>query len=190
MTRSSPRAIRNRRSFRSISPRHPPTTSATSPARFARSSDGSTDSCTRRRSWARSGPIEHQSFDAWQKVLRVNLAAAMALTRSTLPLLSAAPDACVVFTLDARGERSARLLGRVRRRQGRDSRRSRPFSRTSGKTGPTCASNAVVPGPMRSPLRALTHPGEDRSALPLPDALVPLYLHLARPRRPRRRAAC
>ena len=36
------------------------------------------------------GPIEHQSFDAWQKVLRVNLAAAMALTRSTLPLLSAA----------------------------------------------------------------------------------------------------
>ena len=31
---------------------------------------------------------------------------------------------------------------------------------------------------MRSPLRALTHPGEDRSALPLPEALVPLYLHL------------
>jgi len=24
----------------------------------------------------------------------------------------------------------------------------------------------------------LTHPGEDRTALPAPDALVPLYLHL------------
>ena len=34
------------------------------------------------------GPIEHQSFDAWLTVLRVNVAAAMALTRSTLPLLS------------------------------------------------------------------------------------------------------
>jgi NAD(P)-dependent dehydrogenase (short-subunit alcohol dehydrogenase family) len=50
------------------------------------------------------GPVEHQSFDAWQKVLRINLAAAMAMTRSTLPLLSKAPDASVVFTLDARGE--------------------------------------------------------------------------------------
>src|SRR5262249_45966841 len=50
------------------------------------------------------GPIEHQSFDAWQRVARVNLVAAMALTRSTLPLLSAAPDGCVVFTLDTRGE--------------------------------------------------------------------------------------
>jgi NAD(P)-dependent dehydrogenase (short-subunit alcohol dehydrogenase family) len=38
--------------------------------------------------------------------------------------------------------------------------------------------NAVVPGPIRSPLRALTHPGEDRSTLPLPEALVPLYLYL------------
>ena len=42
--------------------------------------------------------------------------------------------------------------------------------------------DAVVPGPMRTPLRALTHPGEDRAALPLPEALVPLYLHLLGPR--------
>ena len=35
---------------------------------------------------------------------------------------------------------------------------------------------------MRTPLRVLTHPGEDRSALPQPEALVPLYLHLLGPR--------
>src|SRR5262245_57644999 len=40
------------------------------------------------------GPIEHQSFDAWQNVMRVNLVSAMALTRSMLPLLSAASDSC------------------------------------------------------------------------------------------------
>ena len=34
------------------------------------------------------------------------------------------------------------------------------------------------PVPIRSPLRAQTHPGEDKSSLPPPDALVPLYLHL------------
>ena len=38
--------------------------------------------------------------------------------------------------------------------------------------------NAIVPGPMHSPLRARSHPGEDKAPLPAPDALVPLYLHL------------
>jgi len=35
-----------------------------------------------------------------------------------------------------------------------------------------------VPGPMRSPLRAQTHPGDDITRLPPPEALVPLYLYL------------
>ena len=38
--------------------------------------------------------------------------------------------------------------------------------------------NAVVPGPINSPLRGQTHPGEERAALPDPASLVPLYLHL------------
>jgi hypothetical protein len=31
---------------------------------------------------------------------------------------------------------------------------------------------------MRSPLRAQTHPGDDVTRLPVPEAFVPLYLHL------------
>ena len=38
--------------------------------------------------------------------------------------------------------------------------------------------NAVVPGPIRSPLRGQTHPGEDALRLPPPEDLAPLYLHL------------
>ena len=38
--------------------------------------------------------------------------------------------------------------------------------------------NAVVPGPIRSPLRGQSHPAEDITRLPMPDMLVPLYLHL------------
>ena len=39
--------------------------------------------------------------------------------------------------------------------------------------------NAVVPGPIRSPLRNQSHPGEDRDAAArCRRALVPLYLHL------------
>jgi len=123
------------------------------------------------------GPIEHQSFDTWQKVLRVNLAAAMALTRSTLPLLSTASDACVIFTLDARGDDPRAYWGAYAAAKAGLSALAATLadeweSRTNLRV------NAVVPGPMRTPLRTLTHPGEDRSALPSPEALMPLYLHL------------
>jgi len=123
------------------------------------------------------GPIEHQSFDAWQKVLRVNLAAAMALTRSTLPLLSQASDASVLFTLDARGEDPRAYWGAYAAAKSGLSALASTLA-DEWETRPNLRVNAVVPGPMRSPLRALTHPGEDRSALQPPEALVPLYLHL------------
>ena len=38
--------------------------------------------------------------------------------------------------------------------------------------------NALVPGPIHSPLRGRTHPGEDKAVLPTVDALLPLYRHL------------
>ena len=123
------------------------------------------------------GPIEHQSFDAWLNVLRVNLAAAMALTRSSLPLLSAAQDGCVVFTLDARGGDPRAYWGAyAAAKAGLAALATTLADEWEGRGN--LRVNAVVPGPMRTPLRMLTHPGEDRSSLPLPDALVPLYLHL------------
>ena len=123
------------------------------------------------------GPIEHQSFDSWQKVLRVNLSAAMALTRSALPLLSAASDACVVLTLDTRGEEPRAYWGAYAAAKAGLSALAATLA-DEWEARPNLRVNAVVPGPMRTPLRTLTHPGEDRSTLPLPEALVPLYLHL------------
>ncbi len=123
------------------------------------------------------GPIEHQSFDAWQKVLRVNLAAAMAMTRSMLPLLTSAPNAAVIFTLDTRGEDPRAYWGAYGAAKAGLSALAAILA-DEWENRPNLRVDAVVPGPMRTPLRALTHPGEDRSALPLPEALVPLYLHL------------
>ena len=123
------------------------------------------------------GPIEHQSFDAWLKVLRVNLASAMALTRSALPLLAAAADACVVFTLDARGEDPRAYWGAYAAAKAGLSALAATLA-DEWEARANLRIDAVVPGPMRTPLRMLTHPGEDRSSLPLPDALVPLFLYL------------
>jgi NAD(P)-dependent dehydrogenase (short-subunit alcohol dehydrogenase family) len=123
------------------------------------------------------GPIEHQSFDSWQKVLRVNLSAAMGLTRSTLPLLSAASDACVIFTLDARGEDPRAYWGAYAAAKAGLSALAATLA-DEWEARQSLRVNAVVPGPMRTPLRTLTHPGEDKSLLPPSDAFVPLYLHL------------
>ena len=123
------------------------------------------------------GPVEHQSFDTWQKVLRINLAAAMAMTRSTLPLLSKAPDASVVFTLDTRGEEPRAYWGAYAASKSGLSAFASMLA-DEWENRPALRINAVVPGPIRSPLRALTHPGEDRSALPPPEALAPLYVYL------------
>ncbi len=110
-------------------------------------------------------------------MLRINLAAAMALTRSTLPLLAAAPDACVVFTLDTRADDPRAYWGAyAASKAGLQALATTIADEWEARAN--LRINAVVPGPMRTPLRMLTHPGEERSALPPPEALVPLYLYL------------
>ena len=123
------------------------------------------------------GPLEHQAFEAWQGVVRVNLVAAMAMTRSMLPLLSAAPDAAIVFTLDTRADDPRAYWGAY----GASKAGLLALAKTLAdecESRSNLRVNAIVPGPIRSPLRMLTHPGEDRRALPAPEALVPLYLHV------------
>ncbi len=123
------------------------------------------------------GPIEHQSFDAWLEVLRINVAAAMALTRATLPLLAAASDASVVFTLDSRGVYPRAYWGAYAASKAALMALASTLADEWDERA-TLRINAVVPGPVRSPLRTLTHPGEDKTALPAIAALVPLYLYL------------
>ena len=123
------------------------------------------------------GPIEHQSFDSWLSLLRVNVAAPMGLTRALMSLLSASPDASVVFTLDNRGEQPRAYWGGYAVTKAAVAALARELA-DEWENRPQLRINAVVPGPIRSPLRGKTHPGEDRAALPAPEALVPLYLNL------------
>jgi len=123
------------------------------------------------------GPVEHQAFEAWLAVMRVNVVAAMAFTRALAPLLVASNDASVVFTLDTRGQAPRAFWGAYAASKAALAAFAATLadeweSRTNLRV------NAVIPGPINSPLRGQTHPGEDRDRLPSPEALVPLYLHL------------
>lgn len=122
-------------------------------------------------------PLEHQSFDAWLALLRVNVAAPMGLTRALMPLLTRAPDASVVFTLDSRGEAPRAYWGGYAVTKAAIAALARELA-DEWENRPALRVNAVVPGPISSPLRRQTHPGEDPSRLPAPESLVPLYLGL------------
>ena len=123
------------------------------------------------------GPLEHQSFDNWLAMLRVNVAAPMGLTRIMLPLLGNAPDASVVFTLDSRGQSPRAYWGGYAVTKAAIAALARELA-DEWEHRPALRVNAIIPGPIRSPLRLQSHPGEDHSGLPAPELLVPLYLHL------------
>ena len=123
------------------------------------------------------GPFEHQSFDVWLGVLRVNVAAPMGLTRAVMPLLVRAPDASVVFTLDHRGLEPRAYWGGYAVSKAAIGALARELA-DEWERRESLRVNAVVPGPIRSPLRLQTHPGEDRAALPDVERLLPLYAYL------------
>ena len=123
------------------------------------------------------GPIEHQAFDEWLATTRVNLLAPFGLTRALLPLLRAAPDASVVFTLDTRGEDPKAYWGAYAVTKAGMSALLAILA-DEWESIRSLRVNGVVPGPMRSPLRAQTHPGDDNARLPPPEAFAPLYLYL------------
>lgn len=123
------------------------------------------------------GPLEHQSFPVWQTVLQVNLSAPMLLTQALLPLLADAPDAAIVFTLDTHACDPRAYWGAYGTSKAGLWALAATLADETENRG-NLRVNAVVPGPMRSPLRTLTHPGEDKRGLPSPAALAPLYLHL------------
>lgn len=123
------------------------------------------------------GPIEHQAFDSWLSTLRVDLLAPFGLTRALAPMLRAADDASVIFTLDTRGEDPKAYWGAYAVAKAGLSALLAIIA-DEWESAPNLRVNGVVPGPMRSPLRAQTHPGADVMELPPPEAFVPLYLHL------------
>jgi NAD(P)-dependent dehydrogenase (short-subunit alcohol dehydrogenase family) len=110
----------------------------------------------------------------------VNLAAPFALTRACLPLLAAAPDGAVVFTAETHAFRPAAYWG--------------AFAVSKSGLGPLAAIwadeceqagrprfHVVVPGPMATPQRSRSHPGENPASLPAPSEVANGYLRLLGP---------
>lgn len=125
----------------------------------------------------RPQPLEDQSLEQWLQLLRVNLAAPFALTRACLPLLKAAPDASILMTSETHGHTPAAFWGGFAVAKSGIETLVKIWAQEL-EVHPNLRINAVVPGPVQSPQRIRTHPGERKENLPLPEALMPLYLYL------------
>jgi NAD(P)-dependent dehydrogenase (short-subunit alcohol dehydrogenase family) len=125
-------------------------------------------------------PLELQSMEQWQMLMRVNLIAPFALTRACLPLLCDSPDASVIFTGETHGHNPAAYWGGFAISKAGLESLTRIWAQETENL-PHIRINTLIPGPVRSPFRLRTHPAEDLDRLPSPDDLMPWYLWLMGP---------
>jgi NAD(P)-dependent dehydrogenase (short-subunit alcohol dehydrogenase family) len=123
----------------------------------------------------RLAPIEHHGPEDWDAVLRVNLTAPALLTRAMLPLLRQSPSASVVVTLDSRGHEPGAFWGSYAAAKAGLEALVHVLGE-EWESNPALASIGVIPGPMATPMRRRTHPGDDPATLCSPQQLAPLYL--------------
>ncbi len=124
--------------------------------------------------------LEHHSLREWVQHLRVNLAMPAAVNRACLPLLKASPDASVIFTSDDHAGRARGYWGALSVTKAGVELLAR-IQADEWDALPNLRVNSVVPGPVDSPQRQRTHPGDVRTHLRRPDGLMPVYLYLMGP---------
>lgn len=126
------------------------------------------------------GPLANQTVAQWEALLRVNLLAPFAITRACLPLLSAAPDASVVFTGETHGAHPRAYWGGFAVAKAALSPLAAIWADELERQG-SPRMNVLVPGPMATPQRRQSHPGEDPSKLRPPEEAARAFLYLLGP---------
>jgi NAD(P)-dependent dehydrogenase (short-subunit alcohol dehydrogenase family) len=125
-------------------------------------------------------PLRDQTLEQWMTHLRVNLAAPFALTRACLPLVADAPDGAIVFTAETHAFQPAAYWGAFAVSKAGLGTLAAIWADECEQAGKP-RFHVVVPGPVASPQRARSHPGEDQAALPAPEAVANAYLRLLGP---------
>jgi len=125
-------------------------------------------------------PIEHHEVQIWQQVLQVNLTAPFLLTRVCLPLLYKSPDASVVFTASTVGRKPrAYWAAYAVSKAGLEALSAILADETEFRG--SLRVNSFNPGAVRTEMRRLAFPAEDRNQLLTPEQLLPAYLYLLGP---------
>lgn len=123
-----------------------------------------------------ASPLVNQGIEEWMNQYRINTVAPFAITRACLPLLKESPDASVVFVGETHGLHPGAFWGAFgASKQGLSYLTA--VAANEWDAYPNLRVNLLVPGPVNSPQRIRTHPGEDRSERADIEALLPHFLY-------------
>ena len=126
-------------------------------------------------------PLAHLEPNTWDRTVGVNLTASYRLIRSFDPLFRRAQAARPIFVTSGIARRPRALWGPYAASKAGLEALVRVYADEVDST----AIRPVIldPGVMRTRMRATAFPGEDPTRWPLPEAIVPLVVDLARPDR-------
>ena len=126
------------------------------------------------------GPLADIGIGQWDKLLTINLSATHALTRALLPLLQRASDASIVFTSNSSARTGKAYWGAYAVANIAVEGMARIWADELESAG-IARVNVFVPGPVNSPVRRKTHPGELPTETPPPESLADRYVYLLGP---------
>jgi NAD(P)-dependent dehydrogenase (short-subunit alcohol dehydrogenase family) len=123
------------------------------------------------------GPLGDQTLEQWLTLLRVNLAAPFALTKACLPLLSASPDSSVIFTSETHAADPRAYWGGFAVAKSGLSTLAAIWADELEHAGRP-RMNVIIPGPMATPQRMQSHPGEETAKLRSAESAARAFLYL------------
>jgi NAD(P)-dependent dehydrogenase (short-subunit alcohol dehydrogenase family) len=124
--------------------------------------------------------LDLQDLKAWQTHWTVNVSAPVALTRSLMPMLKRSPHASVVFLTEDHAVAPRAYWGAFAASKGALTALTHMWQ-DEQMADSRVKFKLALPGPVASPLRAQSHPGEMARELKPVDALARDFLYLLDP---------
>ena len=123
-------------------------------------------------------PLALQDLDTWQQHAHVNLAVPAALTKACLSLLKQASDASVIFLTESHAMKPKAFWGAYAASKSALANLTATWAdEMEGQT--RVRFNLCLPGPVASPMRGKSHPGELASQSRPMELLARYFLYLA-----------
>jgi NAD(P)-dependent dehydrogenase (short-subunit alcohol dehydrogenase family) len=122
-------------------------------------------------------PLHQQTAEQWQRLYKTNVIAPFAINQACLSLLATAPAAAVVLVGETHGHVPAAYWGGFAvSKAALEAYFIIQADEWAGHAG--LQLTLVIPGPVNSPQRAKSHPGEEKSGLAKPEALAEYLANL------------
>jgi NAD(P)-dependent dehydrogenase (short-subunit alcohol dehydrogenase family) len=125
-------------------------------------------------------PLALQDLDTWRKHADVNLTVPAALTKACMPLLKQAPDATVVFLSETHAISPNAYWGAFATTKSALATLATIWQ-AEVLEGESLRFRVCLPGPVASPSRSKSHPGELAGTLPSLASLATHFLYLMGP---------